>query len=146
MPYLTLYEPCIILQYVYKLISCTKFLWLDFIFNIRSTCFGLYQSIFRSNLFICCMSYLVSACTKYDIQHTSIKRLLLKMDWYSPKHVERILKIKSNYKRFVDLVGLCTYMSYCYKFSGRKTNKKLYVSQPRTILRTNKTEYSKKSE
>ena len=39
---LTLYAPCIILQYVYKPTSCTKFLWLDFIFNTRSTCFGLY--------------------------------------------------------------------------------------------------------
>ena len=31
------------------------------------------------------------------------------MDWYSPKHVERILKIKSNHKTFVHLVGLYTY-------------------------------------
>ena len=31
------------------------------------------------------------------------------MNWYSPKHVERILKIRSNHKHFVHLVGLCTY-------------------------------------
>ena len=30
--FLTLYAPCIILQYVYKPTRCTKFLWLDFIF------------------------------------------------------------------------------------------------------------------
>ena len=30
--YLTLYVPCIILQYVYEPTRCTKFLWLDFIF------------------------------------------------------------------------------------------------------------------
>ena len=65
-------------------------------FNIRSTCFGLYQSIFRSNLFVCCMSCLVyagtirlavvllqtyphiPAFTKYEIEH--IKSLLLMMD------------------------------------------------------------------
>ena len=39
----------------------------------------------------------VSAHTKYDVQ--LIKRLLLKMDRYSPKHVERIFKIKSNHKK-----------------------------------------------
>ena len=31
------------------------------------------------------------------------------MDQYSPKHVERIMKIKSNHKNFVNLVGLYTY-------------------------------------
>ena len=31
------------------------------------------------------------------------------MDGYSPKPVERILKIKSNHKNFVHLVGLYTY-------------------------------------
>jgi hypothetical protein len=31
------------------------------------------------------------------------------MDRYSPKHVERTLKIKSNHKNFVLLVGLYTY-------------------------------------
>ena len=30
---LTLYAPCIILQYVYKSTRCTKFSWLDFIFH-----------------------------------------------------------------------------------------------------------------
>ena len=30
---LTLYTPCIILQYVYEPTRCTKFLWLDFIFH-----------------------------------------------------------------------------------------------------------------
>ena len=39
--------------------SCDETLF----FNIRSTCFGLYQSIFRSNLFIRCTSYLVYADT-----------------------------------------------------------------------------------
>ena len=29
---LTLYSPCIILQYVRETARCTKFLWLDFIF------------------------------------------------------------------------------------------------------------------
>ena len=45
----------------------------------------------------------VSAYTKYNRQ--LIKRLLLKMDLYSLKHVEHILKIKSNHKNFVHLVG-----------------------------------------
>ena len=31
------------------------------------------------------------------------------MKWYSPKYVERIVKIKSNHKNFVHLVGLYTY-------------------------------------
>ena len=31
------------------------------------------------------------------------------MDWYSPKHVERILKMKSNHKNSVHLAGLYTY-------------------------------------
>ena len=31
---LTLYAPCITLQYVYKPTRCTKFLWLDFIFSL----------------------------------------------------------------------------------------------------------------
>ena len=31
--FLTLYAPCIILQYVYKPTRCTVFLWLDFIFH-----------------------------------------------------------------------------------------------------------------
>ena len=124
---LILYAPCIILQYVYKPTRCTKFLWSDFIFVIRSTCFGLHLSIFRNNLFINCMSYLVcanmSGCcnvvpttsqwpdvlahTKYNIQF--IKSLFLKMDKYSPKHVGRITKIKSDHKNFVHLVGLYTY-------------------------------------
>ena len=30
---LTLYAPCVILQYVYKPTRCTEFLWLDFIFH-----------------------------------------------------------------------------------------------------------------
>ena len=77
---------------------------------------------------VCCIWYmrvrlavvLLSAYTKYDIQH--IKRLLLKMDWYSPKHVERILKIKSNHKNFVHLVGLYTYWRNDFEttFSDRK--------------------------
>ena len=41
-PNLTLYAPCIILQYVYEPTRCTKFLWLDFIFIKCSTCFRLY--------------------------------------------------------------------------------------------------------
>ena len=95
-----------------------KFLWLDFIFNIRSTCYRLYQSIFRSSLFIaecriwyvwllCCYSNRTARHIRtYQIGHTAIKRLLLKMDWYSPKHAERILKIKSNNKKkIVHLVG-----------------------------------------
>ena len=41
----------------------------------------------------------------YQMRCTAYKRLLLKMDWYSPKHVEHILKIKSNHKNFVHLVG-----------------------------------------
>ena len=49
----------------------------------------------------------ISAHTKHDIQ--LIKRLLVKKDWYSPKHVERTVKIKSNHKNFVHLVGLYTY-------------------------------------
>ena len=44
----------------------------------------------------------VSANTKYDTQ--LIKRRFLKMDLYSPKHVQRILKIKANHKTFVYLV------------------------------------------
>ena len=67
-----------------------------------------YAGICRYVWLLCCYSNttarrMVSAYTKYDIQ--LIKRLLLKMDWYSPKHVERILKIKSNHKKFVHLVG-----------------------------------------
>ena len=54
-------------SYVYKPTRCTKFLWLDFIFNTRSTCFGLYQSVFRSNLFICCTSYPHIPNTTYSI-------------------------------------------------------------------------------
>ena len=61
---LTLYAPCIILQYVciYKptrcINSCDQTL-----FSIRcSTCFGLYQSIFRAT-FISCTSHLVYAGT-----------------------------------------------------------------------------------
>ena len=50
---------------------------------------------------------IVLAYTKCDVQ--LIKRLLLMMDWYSPKHVEHILKIKSNQKNSVHLVGLYTY-------------------------------------
>ena len=40
-----------LLLYVYNQQDAQFFLWLDFIYNIRSTCFGLYQSIFRSSLF-----------------------------------------------------------------------------------------------
>ena len=48
---LTLYSPCIILQYVYKPTRCTKFC--DYtLFSITCcTCFGLYQSITRSNFY-----------------------------------------------------------------------------------------------
>ena len=31
------------------------------------------------------------------------------MEWYGPKHVERIVKMKSNHKNFVHFVGLYTY-------------------------------------
>ena len=65
-------------------------------------------------------------CTKcmcgYDIQ--LIKRLLLKIDWYSPKHVERILKVKSNHKNFVHLVGLYT---YCKMMQGAY-NVKIFIA------------------
>ena len=80
--------------YVYNQQDEQFFLWLHFIFNTRSTCVGLYQSIFRSRLFISCMSYLVYAGT---IRVAVV--LLLKMDWYSPTHVERVLKIKCNHKK-----------------------------------------------
>ena len=40
--FLTLYAPCIILQYVYEPTRCTKFLWSDFIFIRCSTSCGLY--------------------------------------------------------------------------------------------------------
>ena len=42
------------------------------------------------------------------------------MDQYSPKHVERIVKMKSKHKNFVHLVGLYTYMHRAY-------NIKLYI-------------------
>ena len=59
---LTLYAPCIILQYVYKPTRCTKFCD-ETLFSIRcSTCFELYQSIIRSN-FISCTSDFVYAGT-----------------------------------------------------------------------------------
>ena len=41
----------------------------------------------------------------YQKRHTAYKKLLLMMDWYSPKHVQRILKIKTNHKNFVRLAG-----------------------------------------
>ena len=44
-------------------------------FNIRSTCFGLYQSIFRSNLFISCMSYLVYAGSIRCYSNTTARRI-----------------------------------------------------------------------
>ena len=46
------------------------------------------------------------------------------MDWYSPKHVERIVKIKSNHKNFVHLVGLYT---YCKMMHGAYYVKKLLI-------------------
>ena len=53
------------------------------------------QSFYKLNV--------VFGMCRYDIQ--LIKRLSLKMDWYSPKHVECILKVMSNHKNFVHLVG-----------------------------------------
>ena len=36
------------------------------------------------------------------------------MDWYSSKHVDRILKIKFNHKNFVHLVDFYTYGGMMY--------------------------------
>ena len=52
--------------------SCDQTLF----FNIRSICFGLYQSIFRSN-FISCMSYLAYADTSgCCVSHTTARRMV----------------------------------------------------------------------
>ena len=68
----------------------------------------------------------LSACTKYNIQAMK-KRLLLKMDWYSPKHVERILKIKSNNKKVVHLVGYI-HIARCCTVHTMSNNKFSYLS------------------
>ena len=133
---LTLYPSCIILQYAYKTTRCTKFLWLDFIINIRSTCFGLYQSIIRSN-FISCTSHIPVYVGICDVQ---LIKLLLMMDWYSPKHVERILIIKSNHKNSVHLVGLHTYRNKCFTYVLKLRcsdywNAKLYIKYGDSTMR-----------
>ena len=66
--YMTLYAPCIILQYVYKPTRCTKFCD-QTLFSIRcSTCLGLYQSIIRNNFY---KLYIVFGIRRYMRYHTS---------------------------------------------------------------------------
>ena len=55
--------------------------------------------------------HMVSAYTKRDVQ---LIKLLLMMDWYSPKHVEHLMEIKSYHKNFVHLVGLYTYRRWLF--------------------------------
>ena len=60
---LTLYAPCIILQYVYKPTRCTKFLWLDFIFSLDVLHVSECISPSSGATFIRCTSRLVYAGT-----------------------------------------------------------------------------------
>ena len=62
-----LYEPCIILQYVYKPTICTKLLWLDFIIQYTLYIFRTVSVHLQEQSFISCMSYLVYADTTYSL-------------------------------------------------------------------------------
>jgi hypothetical protein len=53
------------------------------------------------------------------------------MDCYSPKHVERILKIKSNHKKFVHLIGLYT---YCRMMHGAYSVKLIATLEMSSVL------------
>ena len=142
---LILYELCIILQYVYKPTRCSKFLWFDFIFQytlymFRTVSVHLQEQTFYKLyvVFGICRYHTVvvvaiatqqphvSAYTKYDIQ--LIKSLLLKMDWYSPKHVERILKNKVEYQEFwafcwfIYILFLMNFTIYCNFVPAQLTN------------------------
>jgi hypothetical protein len=91
--------------YVYKPTRCTKFLWLDFIFQYTLYIFRTVSVHLPEQYFY--KLYVMFGICGYDIKF--IKGLLLKMDWYSMKHVERIVKMKSNHKNFVHFVCLYTY-------------------------------------
>jgi hypothetical protein len=111
-----------------------KILVIRLYFNIRSTCFGLYQSIFRSNLFISSMSYLVCAgVCRYHTSDCCVAIATQQPDvWYRliPAHTKcdvqlikiapedgviqfetsrAYIEIRSNHKKFVHLVGLYAY-------------------------------------
>ena len=61
--YLTLYAPCIILQYVYEPTRCTEFVLLDFIFPLDALHVSDYISPSSGSTFISCTSHLVYADT-----------------------------------------------------------------------------------
>ena len=98
---LTLYEPCIFLQYVYEPTRCTEFLWLDFIFHymlyvFRTVLVHLQEQLYELYIALGICRYMpvpyvwllcgyshttarrvVPAYTKYDVQ---LIKLLLLMD------------------------------------------------------------------
>jgi hypothetical protein len=75
-----------------------------------------YSGICRYVWLLCCYSNTTARRIRiYRIRHTTYKNLLLKMDWYNPKHVERILKNKSIITRilcillvYIHIARLCT--------------------------------------
>ena len=80
------------------------------------------QSFYKLNFVFRMCGYVWLLCC-YKQRHSAYKKLLLKMDWYSPKHVQRILKIKSNHKNFVHLVGYIHIAIWCtvHAMSNRQT-------------------------
>ena len=132
------------------------FLWLDFIFNIRPTCFGLYQSTFRSNLFISWMSCLLCADTSGFCDAKATQQPDVHMYAYNQQDAHFFLwldlifsirstyfgliqsetrraymEIKSNHKNFVHLVGLYT---YCWDNWTNRTESAVFIYS--TILNT----------
>ena len=70
----------------------------------------------------------------YCVQHTAYKNIAPDDGLSSPKHVERILKIKSNYKNFVHIVGLYTYFKMMHGSYNIKLTLSLSFSVPLSVI------------
>ena len=88
-------------------------------FNIRSTCFGFYQSVFRSNHFISCMSYFVYADTSGCCDSNATARRIRVSTWdefkrvLSVAHASQPVERAENLEYRNKLSGVCWGAVYC---------------------------------
>ena len=128
---------CIILQYVYKPTRCTNFFVIRLYFQYTLYMFRTVSVHLQEHSSNTTARRMVPAFTKYNIQLIK-KRMLLKMDWYSPKHVQRVLKIKSNHKKFCATCWLYIYWVWQDTFITRNAIRVLSRFVPGTVRKETK--------